>query len=104
MYIIFLNKLRLDQISCSGRNGTRWQYGVPKWHEIVQRLGTPALQTYEWQLATRDPNSPLLSTWCSWVFRRLANQENRCQPKFLTSAKFLTCCCFWVILPLSIKK
>jgi len=25
MYIIFLNKLRFDQISCSGRSGTRWQ-------------------------------------------------------------------------------
>jgi len=24
MYIIFLNKLRFDQISCSGRSGTRW--------------------------------------------------------------------------------
>ena len=42
MYVILLKKLRLDQISCSGRSGTRSQYGVPKWYEIVKRLGTPA--------------------------------------------------------------
>jgi len=41
MYIILLNKLRFDQISCSGRSGTCWQYTVPKWYEIVKRLGTP---------------------------------------------------------------
>jgi len=35
MHIILLNILRLDQISCSGRSGTRWQYGLPKWYEIV---------------------------------------------------------------------
>jgi len=28
----------------------------------------------------------------------------RCQAKFLASAKFLTCCCFSVILLLRIKK
>jgi len=43
MYIILLNKLRFDQISCSGRSGTCWQYTVPKWYEIVKRLGTPVL-------------------------------------------------------------
>jgi len=43
MYIILLNKLRFDQIGCSERSGTRWQYGVPKWYEIVKRLGNPAL-------------------------------------------------------------
>jgi len=43
MHIIILNKLRFDQISCSGRSGTRWQYGVPKWYEIVERLETPAV-------------------------------------------------------------
>jgi len=26
IYIILLNKLRSDQISCSGRSATRWQY------------------------------------------------------------------------------
>jgi len=36
MYIILLNKLRLGQISCSGRSGTRWQYGVPKWYKIIK--------------------------------------------------------------------
>jgi len=40
MYIIRLNKLRLDPISCSGRSGTRWQYVVPKWYVMVKRLGT----------------------------------------------------------------
>jgi len=44
MYIIILNTTRFDQISCSGRSGTRWQYGLPKWYEMVKRLGTPALQ------------------------------------------------------------
>jgi len=39
MYIYLLNKVRLDQISCSGRSGTRWQYGEPKWYEIVKKLG-----------------------------------------------------------------
>jgi len=43
MYVILLNKLRFDQISCSGRSGTRWQYGVLKWYEILKRLGTPAV-------------------------------------------------------------
>jgi len=43
MYIILLKKLSFDQIS-SGRNSTRWQYGVPKWYEIVKRLGTPVLK------------------------------------------------------------
>jgi len=43
MYIILLNKLRFDQISFSGRSGTRWQYEVPKWYEMVKRLGTPGL-------------------------------------------------------------
>jgi len=33
MYIILLNKRRFDQISFSGRSGTRWRYGVPKWYE-----------------------------------------------------------------------
>jgi len=40
MYIILLKKLRFDQISCSGRSGTRWQDGMPKWYEIVKRLGS----------------------------------------------------------------
>jgi len=44
MYTILLNKLRFDQISCSGRSGTCWQYGVPEWYEVVKRLGTPDLQ------------------------------------------------------------
>jgi len=39
MYIILLNKLRFNQISCSGKSGTRWQYGVPKWYEIEKRSG-----------------------------------------------------------------
>jgi len=43
MYFILLNKLRLDQITCSGRSGTRCQHGVPKWYAIVKRLGTPAI-------------------------------------------------------------
>jgi len=41
MYIIFLKTLRLDLINHSGRSATRSQYGVPKWYEIVKRLGTP---------------------------------------------------------------
>jgi len=45
MYIILLNKLRNDQNSCSRRSGTGWQYGLPKWYEIVKRLGTPGLDT-----------------------------------------------------------
>jgi len=49
MYIILLNKQRFDQISCSGRSGTRWQYEVSKRYEIVKRLGIPALyQTAGW--------------------------------------------------------
>jgi len=46
MHIILLNKLRFDQISWSGRSGTRWQYTVPKWNEVVKRLGTPVL--HQW--------------------------------------------------------
>jgi len=30
MSVIVLNELRFDQISCSGRSGTHWQYRVPK--------------------------------------------------------------------------
>jgi len=30
----FIEKLRFGQISCSGRSGTCWQCGVPKWYEI----------------------------------------------------------------------
>jgi len=41
MYIMLLTKLRFDQISCSGRSGTRWQYEVSKWYEIVKSLGIP---------------------------------------------------------------
>jgi len=37
MCIILLNKLKFDQVSCSGRSGMRWQYGVLKWYEIVKR-------------------------------------------------------------------
>jgi len=33
--IIFLNKLRFNQISCCGRSGTLWQYEMPRWYEIV---------------------------------------------------------------------
>jgi len=47
MYISLLNKQRFDQISCSGRSGTRWQYGVSKWYEIVKSLGIPALKPIE---------------------------------------------------------
>jgi len=43
MYIILLKKIRFDQISCSGRSGTRWQYGAPNWYEIVRRLGSHGL-------------------------------------------------------------
>jgi len=43
MYIILLNKLRFDQISFSGRSGTRWQYGMPEWYEIV-KVGNPCLR------------------------------------------------------------
>ena len=28
---------------CSGRSGTRGQYGVPKWYEILERCETPGL-------------------------------------------------------------
>ena len=38
-----LNKLKFDKISFSGRRGTRWQYGVPKWYDIVKRLGSPGV-------------------------------------------------------------
>jgi len=41
MHIILLNKLRFDQMSCSGRSGTHWRQGVSKWYEMVKRLGTP---------------------------------------------------------------
>jgi len=43
MYVIPLNKLRFDQINYSGRSGTRWQFGVPEWCEIVKRLRTAGL-------------------------------------------------------------
>jgi len=43
MHIFLLNKLRFDQISCSERSGTRWQYEVPKRYEIVKRLGNSLL-------------------------------------------------------------
>jgi len=43
MYIIPLNKLRFDQISCSGRSGTRWQYGVSELYEILKMLGIRGL-------------------------------------------------------------
>jgi len=44
MYIILLNKLKFDQISCSVRSGTRWQYEVSRWYEIVKRLEIPDLR------------------------------------------------------------
>ena len=34
--------------SCSGRSGTGWQYGVPKWYKNVKRLGTPAPNLKTW--------------------------------------------------------
>jgi len=40
---MLLNKQRFDQSSCSGKSGTRWPYRVPKWYEIVKRLGTTCL-------------------------------------------------------------
>jgi len=40
MYIILLNKLWFDQISCSGKSNTHWRYEVPKWYEILERLRT----------------------------------------------------------------
>jgi len=43
MYTILLYKLWFDQINCSWRSGTCWQYGVSKWYEIVKSLGTPVL-------------------------------------------------------------
>jgi len=46
MYVILLSKLRFDQINYSGRSGTCWQFGVPKWYEIVKRLGTAGLAVY----------------------------------------------------------
>jgi len=49
MYTFLLNKLRFNQISCSGSSGTRWQYGVPKWYEMVKRLGTPGLKNVDLQ-------------------------------------------------------
>ena len=36
--------------------------------------------------------------------QKFGEKRTRCQAKFLTSAKFLTCCCFSVILLLRIKK
>jgi len=44
MYVILLNKLRFDQISYSGRSGTRWQYEMSKWYKIAKRLGIPDLR------------------------------------------------------------
>jgi len=44
MYVILLNKLKFDQINYSGRSGMRWQYGVPKWYEIVKMLGTAGVE------------------------------------------------------------
>jgi len=37
MYIILLNKLRFDQIGCSGRSGTLSEYGVPKFGTRSQK-------------------------------------------------------------------
>ena len=44
VFVILLSKLRFDQISCSARSGTCWQYKVPKWYGIVKRLRTPGLR------------------------------------------------------------
>jgi len=38
MYIILLKKLRF---SCTGKGGIHWQYGVPKWFEILLKVGNP---------------------------------------------------------------
>jgi len=46
MYVILVNKQRFDQICYPGRSGTRWQYGVPKWYEIVKRLETAGPVVY----------------------------------------------------------
>jgi len=59
MYVILLNKPRFDLINYSGRNGTRWQYGVPKWYEIVKRLGTADLKAKklpQWTFLCREPS------------------------------------------------
>jgi len=59
MYVVLLNKLRFDQISCSWRSGTRWQYGVPKWYEIVKRLGTTAMEEWGWNTEVNDDEHSL---------------------------------------------
>ena len=37
LYIIHLNKLRFDQVSCSGRSGSRWQY----WTQDREKVRKP---------------------------------------------------------------
>ena len=62
MYIIILHKLRLDQITCSGRSGTRCQHGEPKWYKIVKRLGTPAVgKPWNSRLNSLDQCSDIIS-------------------------------------------
>jgi len=45
IYIVILNKLRFDQIGCSGRSNAHWQCRAPTWYEIVEWLGTPDLDS-----------------------------------------------------------
>jgi len=49
MKLVVLEKgyLETTRYPCSGRSGARWQYGVPEWYEIVERLRTPAINVLE---------------------------------------------------------
>jgi len=53
-------------------------------------------------MITQTPATSEIENWLR--IRFFTNFWLRCQAKFLTSAKFLTCYCFWVILLVRIKK
>jgi len=70
MYNILLNKLRFGQISSSVGSGTRWQYEMRKWYEIVKWLGNPALNTRDWcHFPLLRKAWRLLLVW--WAFPRV---------------------------------
>jgi len=79
-HIILLNKLRFDQIGCSGRSGTGSQYGVPKRYEIVKRLETPALEPLNNAMPANIPFICCRSTIVLVVMIEMASKVSKKAP------------------------
>ena len=103
-------------VSLSRKPGRHWPDHKPRWNAAStttviskQSMTKSIINLTKYSISTSVPTvlsqkSTKFQRWARQDWIRTEANFVRCQAKFLTSAKFLTCCCFSVILLLKIEK